>query len=332
MINVAINGFGRIGRMVFRSAFEDTELNFVAINDLLDVEQLAYLLKYDSVNGKFDAKVEAGENKIIVNGKEITILAQKDPASLPWGELNIDVVLECTGLFLDPAKAQAHIDAGAKKVALSAPPKADAPTVVMGVNDSILTADDKIVSNASCTTNCLAPVVKVLDDEYGVQKGFMTTIHAYTGGQALVDGPSKKWRARRGRAAAANIVPTTTGAAKAVGKVMPHLSGKLDGMAMRVPVANGSITDLVITVNRDTDAESVNAAFKAAAAGPLAGVLEYTEDPIVSSDILANPHASIFDALSTKVFGNLIKVVSWYDNEWGYSCQLVKLLKKLASL
>jgi len=327
MINVAINGFGRIGRMVFRSAFNDPEINFVAFNDLLDVEQLAYLLRYDTVNGRFGAAVEVRSGNLVVDGKEIKILAERNPADLPWGDLGVNVVIESTGLFLAPEKAQMHLDAGAGKVLLSAPPKGEVKTIVVGVNDDTLSPDDKIVSNASCTTNCLAPLVKVLDDALGIQYGFMTTVHSYTGGQALVDGPSGKWRARRGRAAAANIVPTTTGAAKAVGKVLPHLDGKLDGMAMRVPLPNGSLTDFVCTVGRDTDAEEVNRLFRDAAAGPMAGILEYTEDPIVSADILGNPHSSIFDSLSTKVFGNLVKVVSWYDNEWGYSCRLIDLAK-----
>jgi glyceraldehyde 3-phosphate dehydrogenase len=332
MVNVAINGFGRIGRMVFRSAYKDSDITFVAVNDLLENDQLAYLLKYDTVNGKFDASIDSTDDSIIVDGKSIPVFAEKDPASLPWKELKVDVVIESTGLFLDPAKAQWHLDAGAKKVALSAPAKGEVKTIVMGVNNHTLEAGDLIVSNASCTTNCLAPLVKVLDDEFGVQSGFMTTIHAYTGGQSLVDGPSKKWKARRGRAAAANIVPTTTGAAKAVGKVLPHLDGKLDGMAMRVPVPNGSITDFVAVLNREATADDVNAAFKNAAAGPLDGVLEYSDEPIVSTDILGNPHASIFDSLSTKAIGNTVKVVSWYDNEWGYSCQLVKLVKMMASM
>jgi glyceraldehyde 3-phosphate dehydrogenase len=332
MVRVAVNGFGRIGRMVFRSAHNDPEVEFVAINDLLDIDQLVYLLKYDTVNGRFPGTVEAADNGIVVNGKFIPVHAERNPADLPWGELKVDVAMECTGLFLSDEKAQPHLDAGAKRVALSAPASGNVKTIVVGVNDDSLNADDRIVSNASCTTNCLAPLVKVLDDAYGLEHGLMTTIHAYTGGQAMVDGPSKKWASRRGRAGAANIVPTTTGAAKAVGKVLPHLNGKLDGMAMRVPIPVGSITDLVVTLKTETDAEAVNAVFKKAAEGNLKGVLEFCEDPIVSSDILGNPHPSIFDALSTKAFGKMVKVVSWYDNEWGYSCQLVKLAKKLKSL
>lgn len=330
MINVGINGFGRIGRMVFRSAYKDPEINFVAFNDLLEVDQLAYLLRYDSVNGRFGADVEIKGDYLIVDGKSIKVLGEKDPGSLPWADLKADVVIESTGLFLAPEKARLHLEAGAGKVVLSAPAKGEAKTVVIGVNDDSLTPNDNVVSNASCTTNCLAPLVKVLDDALGVQRGFMTTIHAYTAGQSILDGPSKKWQARRGRAAAANIVPTTTGAAKAVGKVLPHLDGKLDGMAMRVPVANGSITDFVCLVGKPTSAEEVNSMFKSAAEGPMAGVLEYAEDPIVSTDILGNPHSSIFDSLSTKVHDNLVKVVSWYDNEWGYSCRLIDLVKKLA--
>ena len=330
MIKVGINGFGRIGRMVFRSAYNDPDIDFVAFNDLLDPEQLAYLLRYDTVNGRFGATVEIKGSSLVVDGKEVKILSERNPADLPWGDLGVDIVIESTGLFLSPEKAQLHIDAGAPKVVLSAPGKGDVKTVVIGVNDDTLGPDDKIVSNASCTTNCLAPLVKVLDDAFGIRHGFMTTIHAYTGGQAIVDGPSGKWKARRGRAAAANIVPTTTGAAKAVGKVLPHLEGKLDGMAMRVPVPNGSITDFVCTVGRDTNAEEVNSMFRNAAAGPMAGVLEYSTDPIVSADILGNPHSSIFDSPSTKVYGSMVKVVSWYDNEWGYSCRLLDLAKKMA--
>jgi glyceraldehyde 3-phosphate dehydrogenase len=332
MIKVAINGFGRIGRMVLRSAWKDPQISFVAINDLLDIEQLAYLLKYDTVNGRFTGEIAVRDGALVVDGKSIAVSAEKDPANLPWKALGIDVVAECTGIFLSPEKAQLHLNAGARKVILSAPPKGEVKTVVVGVNDNTLTAADHIVSNASCTTNCLAPMVKVLDDTFGVSQGFMTTIHAYTGGQGLVDGPSSKWRDRRGRAAAANIIPSTTGAARAVGKVLPHLNGKLDGMAMRVPVPNGSITDFVSIVNKPATVESVNAAMKAAAAGPLKGILEYTEDPIVSGDILGNSHSSIFDSLSTKVVGNMVKTVSWYDNEWGYSCRLVDLAKKIANI
>jgi glyceraldehyde 3-phosphate dehydrogenase len=330
MINIGINGFGRIGRMAFRSAHSDPKINFVVINDLLDVEQLAYLLRYDTVNGRFDAKVEIKDGSLVVDGKTIKVLSEKDPGQLPWKKLGVDVVLECTGLFLAPEKAQLHLDAGAKKVLLSAPGKGDVKTVVMGVNDQTIKPEDKIISNASCTTNCLAPLVKVLDDNLGVETGFMTTVHAYTAGQTIVDGPSKKWKERRGRAAAANIVPTTTGAARAVGKVVPHLEGKLDGMALRVPVPNGSITDFVCQVKRNTTAEEVNGFFRKAAAGPMKGILEYSDEPIVSSDILGNEHSSIFDSPSTKVFGKLVKVVSWYDNEWGYSCRLIDLAKKVA--
>jgi glyceraldehyde 3-phosphate dehydrogenase len=330
MINIGINGFGRIGRMVFRSAHKDPQINFVAINDLLDVEQLAYLLRYDTVHGRFEAKVETKDGHLIVDGKQVTILSEKNPADLPWKEFGVEVVLESTGLFLDPEKAKMHLDAGAKKVLLSAPGKGDVKTVVIGVNDDTIKPDDKIISNASCTTNCLAPLVKVLDDALGIECGLMTTVHAYTAGQTIVDGPSKKWQARRGRAAASNIVPTTTGAAKAVGKVLPHLDGKLDGMALRVPVPDGSITDFVCWVKRETTAEEVNGLFRKAANGAMKGVLEYAEDPIVSSDILGNHHSSIFDSLSTKVLGKMVKVVSWYDNEWGYSCRLVDLAKKVA--
>jgi glyceraldehyde 3-phosphate dehydrogenase len=332
MIKVAINGFGRIGRAVFRSAYKDPDIQFVAINDLLENDQLAYLLRYDSVMGGFSGTVKARSNGIEVDGTEVPVYEEKDPAALPWGKLGVDVVIESTGLFLAPEKAKAHLDAGAKKVALSAPAKWDVKTVVMNVNDDTLTADDKIVSNASCTTNCLAPLVKVLDDTFGVDHGFMTTIHAYTSSQPIVDGPSKKWKQRRGRAGAVNIVPTTTGAAKAVGLVLPHLNGKLDGMAMRVPIPAGSIVDLTAVVKKETTTEEVNSAFRNAADGKLKNILAYNEDPIVSSDILGNPHGSIFDSPSTMVHGDLVKVVSWYDNEWGYSSQLVRLVKKMASL
>ena len=330
MINVAINGFGRIGRSVFRVAYNDPDVNFVAVNDLLEIEQLAYLLRYDTVCGVLGADLEIRGGSLVVDGKAVKVLGEPDPAALPWRDLGVDVVLESTGIFLAPDTAGLHLQAGARKVTLSAPPKGDVKMVVVGVNDETLTADDAIVSNASCTTNCLAPLVKVLDDNLGLERGFMTTVHAYTGGQTLIDGPSKKWRARRGRAAAANIVPTTTGAAKAVCKVLPHLDGRLDGMAMRVPVLNGSITDLVCVVGRETSAEEVNGFVRAAAQGPMSGILEYAVDPIVSADIIGNPHSSVFDSLSTKVNGNLVKAVSWYDNEWGYSCRLVDLMKKMA--
>ena len=316
--------------MVFRAAYNDPELNFVAFNDLLEIDQLAYLLRYDTINGRFSANVQAKGDELHVEGKPVKVLCEKDPGALPWGDMGIDIVIESTGLFLAPEKAQLHLNAGAKKVLLSAPGKGEIKTVVLGVNDETLTPEDKILSNASCTTNCLAPPVKVLDDNLGIEHGFMTTVHAYTGGQALVDGPSKKWQARRGRAAAANIVPTTTGAAKAVGKVLPHLDGKLDGMAMRVPVLNGSITDLVCVVKRSTSVEEVNGFFSEAADGSMKGILEYATDPIVSADILGNPHSSIVDGLSTKVFGTLVKIVAWYDNEWGYSCRLIDLAKKVA--
>ena len=330
MINIGINGFGRIGRMAFRSAYKDPEINFVAVNDLLEVEQLAYLLRYDTVNGRFGGTVEVKDGSLVVDGKALKIISEKNPADLPWSDLGVEVVIESTGLFLAPDMAKLHLDAGAKKVLLSAPSKGDVKTVVLGVNDDSLTPGDNIISNASCTTNCLAPLVKVLDDNLGIESGLMTTVHAYTAGQAIVDGPSKKWQARRGRAAAANIVPTTTGAAKAVGKVLPHLEGKLDGMALRVPVPNGSITDFVCQVKRATTAEEINGFFRQAANGPMKGILEYAEDPIVSADILGNPHSSIFDSLSTKALGNLVKVVSWYDNEWGYSCRMIDLAKKVA--
>ena len=328
MIRVAINGFGRIGRMVFRAGHDDPELEFVAINDLTDTSTLAHLLKYDSVHGRFKGSVESKEKALVINGKEIKVFAERDPAQLPWGDLGIDVVVESTGIFRTKEKAELHIQAGAKKVLISAPAKGDTPvkTIVKGVNDHELTGDDTVVSCASCTTNCLAPVVKVLDDNFGVDEGFMTTVHAFTADQRIVDAPHSDLR--RARTAAVSIVPTTTGAAKAVTKVIPHLKGKLDGMAMRVPVPDGSITDFVCRLKKPVSIEEINALFKSVAGNELKGVLEYTEDPIVSVDIIGNRHSSIFDALSTKVMpSGLVKVVSWYDNEFGYSCRMLDLVK-----
>lgn len=328
-IKIGINGFGRIGRLVFRRMQELGGFEVVAINDLMDPVTLAHLLKYDSVHKKFPGDVKAVENGVTVNGKIIKITAEKDPSKLGWKELGVDIVIESTGIFTKKEKLQLHLDAGAKKVILTAPPKDDLDAmVVLGVNDSVLKPEHNIISNASCTTNCLAPMVKVLDDVFGIQKGFMTTVHAYTNDQVMLDQPHKDLR--RARAGAANILPTTTGAAKAVGKVMPHLKGKLDGFALRVPVPDGSLTDFVCILNKETTKEEINDAMKKASEKSLKGILEYCVDPVVSSDIVGNEHSCIFDALSTMVSGNLVKVVGWYDNEWGYSCRVVDLIKKIA--
>ena len=330
-IRVAINGFGRIGRNVFRILNERPNVKVVALNDLTDSKTLAHLLKYDSVVGKNPSTVELTDGGITVDGKKVDVLAVRDPAELPWSDYNVDVVVESTGVFRSSADLDKHISAGAKKVILTVPPK-DAldATIVLGVNDGDLKPEHTKVSNASCTTNCLAPVAKVLDEKFGIERGLMTTIHAYTSDQRLQDLPHSDLR--RARAAAQNIIPTSTGAAKAVGKVLPSLSGKLDGMAMRVPVVNGSVVDLVAELKKDVTVAAINDAMKAAAAGPLKGILEYTEDPIVSSDIIQNPHSSIFDALATQVVGgNMVKIVSWYDNEWGYSNRVCDLLEKIAS-
>ena len=329
MAKVAINGFGRIGRLTFRALLSKSNVDIVALNDLTNTKTLAHLLKYDSVHGKFDGTVEATDDALIVNGKTIKVYAERDPAALPWADLGVEIVLESTGIFRDEAGAGKHITAGAKKVVISAPAKGDIPTVVLGVNDDTLTGDETIMSNASCTTNCLAPFAKVLDDNFGLVQGYITTIHAYTGDQALVDGPHSDLR--RARAAAINMVPTSTGAAKAVGLVLPHLRGKLDGIAIRVPTPTGSCTDLVAVLEKETTAEEINAAMKAAAEGPMKGVLKYTEDPIVSSDIVGDSHSSIFDAGLTSVNGKLVKVVSWYDNEAGYSYRSADLIERLAN-
>lgn len=328
MTKVAINGFGRIGRLAFKSLLAKSNVEVVAINDLTDTKTLAHLLKYDSIHGKFDGTVEVTADGFNVNGKAIKVTAERDPANLPWAELGVDIVLESTGFFVDKDGASKHLTAGAKKVVISAPAKGDIPTVVLGVNDDILTGSETIMSNASCTTNCLAPVAKVLNDNFGIEKGFITTIHAYTSDQNLQDAPHKDLR--RARAAAINIVPTTTGAAKAVGLVLPDLKGKLDGNAVRVPTPTGSLTDLVCVLKKEASIEQINAAMKAAAEGPMNGILEYTEDPIVSSDIVGNPHSSIFDSQMTSVNGNMVKVVSWYDNEAGYSSRVADLISKIA--
>lgn len=323
---VGINGFGRIGRNFFRALVSSgADLEVVAVNDLTDNKTLAHLLKYDSIMGKLDAEVSYDDESITVNGKRIAAFAERDPKNLPWGENNVDIVIESTGFFTDANAAKAHIEAGAKKVIISAPAKNEDATFVVGVNHTDYDAEKhNIISNASCTTNCLAPMAKVLDEQFGIERGLMTTIHAYTGDQRLHDAPHKDLR--RARAAALNIVPTSTGAAKAVALVLPELEGKLDGYALRVPTITGSATDLTFVAEKEVSVEAVNAAIKEAAAeGPLKGVLAYTEDPIVSTDIVTDPHASIFDSGLTKVSGQQVKVVSWYDNEWGYSNQLVTI-------
>ena len=324
-IKVGINGFGRIGRNFYRAIVASgADIEIVGVNDLTDNKTLAHLLKYDTVLGRFPLSVDFDENNIIVDGKAIRALEERDPANLPWAELGADIVIESTGFFTDAEKAKAHIAAGAKKVIISAPAKNEDATFVVGVNHTDYdAAAHHVISNASYTTNCLAPVAKVLNDAFGIERGLMTTIHAYTGDQNLQDGPHRDLR--RARAAAQNIVPTTTGAAKAVALVLPELKGKLDGFALRVPTITGSATDLTFTASREVTVEEVNAAVKAAAEGPLKGTLEYTEDEIVSSDIVTNPHQSIFDSKLTKVIGDQVKIIAWYDNEWGYSSSLVKL-------
>lgn len=328
MTKVAINGFGRIGRLTFKSLLNNSNIEVVAINDLTDTKTLAHLLKYDSVHGRFPGTVEASNDGIIVNGKEIRVYAEREPAKLPWGTLGIDVVLESTGRFVDPAGAGGHITAGAKKVVISAPAKGDITTVVLGVNEEVLTGNEELVSNASCTTNCLAPMAKVLDDNFGIEKGYITTIHAYTADQNLQDAPHSDLR--RARAAAYSIVPTSTGAAKAVGLVLPQLQGKLDGLAMRVPIPDGSLTDLTVVLKKEVSAEEINEAMKKAADGPMKGILEYTVDPIVSIDIVGNPHSCIFDSQLTSANGTLVKVVGWYDNEAGYSARAADLIEKIS--
>jgi glyceraldehyde 3-phosphate dehydrogenase len=327
---VGINGFGRIGRNFFRAALErDGDFEIVAYNDLGDVETMAHLLRYDSVLGRFDGEVEVEGGSLKVNGKELKGLAERDPASLPWGDLGVDVVLESTGFFTDRAGAQKHLDAGAKKVLISAPATDPDITLVLGVNDDRYDPEQhSIVSNASCTTNCVAPMAKVLDDAFGIERGFMTTIHAYTQDQNLQDGPHKD--PRRARAAAINLVPTSTGAAKAIGLVLPHLKGKVDGMSMRAPVPTGSVTDLVVELRTAATEEEINDAFKAAADnGSLAPYLEYSTEPLVSTDIVHSPASCTFDSPLTMANGTSAKVFGWYDNEWGYSCRLVDLVPKL---
>ncbi|CAN7373176.1 glyceraldehyde 3-phosphate dehydrogenase [Arthrobacter sp. PvP023] len=329
---IGINGFGRIGRNYFRAALaQGADLEIVAVNDLTSPEALAHLFKYDSVGGRLKETIEVKDGNIVVNGNVVKVLAERDPANLPWGELGVDIVIESTGFFTKAAAAKKHIDAGAKKVLISAPASDEDITIVMGVNHELYdNAKHHIISNASCTTNCLGPLAKVVNDEFGIERGLMTTVHAYTADQNLQDGPHSDLR--RARAAAINMVPTSTGAAKAIGLVLPELKGKLDGYAIRVPVPTGSATDLTVTVSRETTVEEVNAALKKASESEaLQGFLTYTDEPIVSSDIVGDPASSIFDSGLTKVIGNQVKVVSWYDNEWGYSNRLVDLTELVAS-
>lgn len=329
-VKIGINGFGRIGRNYLRAALaQGSDLDIVAVNDLTDNKTLAHLLKYDSVTGRLAEDVSYTEDSITVGGKTIKVFEERDPANLPWGELGVDIVIESTGRFTKAEDAKKHIQGGAKKVLISAPATGDDVTIVMGVNeDQYDPANHVIISNASCTTNCLAPLAKVFNDAFGIEKGLMTTVHAYTADQNLQDGPHSDLR--RARAAAINIVPTSTGAAKAIGLVLPELRGKLDGFALRVPIPTGSITDLTVEASREVTADEIKAAYKAAAEGPLKGILKYTEDEIVSSDIVTDPHSSIFDAGLLRVIGNQVKLSSWYDNEWGYSNRLVDLTEYVA--
>lgn len=330
-VKVGINGFGRIGRNFYRAILASgADIEVVGVNDLTDTKTLAHLLKYDSILGRLPVEVKAGDGAIIVDGKSLPVFAERDPAALPWAKVGADIVIESTGFFTDAASAGKHLAAGARKVIISAPAKGEDITIVMGVNDDTYdSAIHNIISNASCTTNCLAPMAKVIDDAFGIERGMMTTIHAYTNDQSILDFPHSDLR--RARAAAINMIPTTTGAAKAVSLVLPHLAGKLDGYAMRVPVPTGSATDLTVELKTAATKEQVNAAVKAAADGPLKGILVYTEDPIVSSDIVTDPASCIFDALLTNVNGNMLKVVGWYDNEWGYSNRLADLVRLVGS-
>ncbi|MDH4330276.1 MAG: type I glyceraldehyde-3-phosphate dehydrogenase [Candidatus Moranbacteria bacterium] len=330
MIKLAINGFGRIGRSAFKAVLENEEMEVVAINDLSNLENLAYLLKYDSAYGKFNKSVEVSNNNLVVDGREIRVVSEKDPKDLPWKEMSIDVVLECTGFFTD-ASARGHLDAGAKEVVISAPTKDESiKTVVMGVNENDLTSDDHIISNASCTTNCLAPMMKVLDDAFGVEKSLMSTIHSYTAKQTLIDTLSEK-DMRVGRSGATNIIPSSTGAAIATTKAIPHLEGNFDGMAFRVPILVGSVSDLTVVLKKNVTEEKINEAFKKAAEGELKGIMEYSEDTLVSHDVVGNSHSVVVQPDLTKVIGgNLAKVVGWYDNEWGYSKRLVEMAELLA--
>ncbi len=330
MKKIAINGFGRIGRLTFRNLLNKPGLEVVAINDLTDTATLAHLLKYDSAHGRFPGTVSHTPNSLIVHGKEIAITAIRNPEELPWAEMDIDMVIESTGLFTSQEQLKMHLTAGAKKVGLSAPAKDDVKTIVLGVNDELLNADDLIFSNASCTTNCLAPMMKVLQDNFGVEKGYMLTVHAYTNDQSIQDAPHKDLR--RARAAAVSIIPTTTGAAKAVGLVMPELKGKLEGYAMRVPTLTGSATDVTLTLGRSVTKEEINAAMKKASETYLQGIMEYTEDPIVSADIVGNPHSCIFDAGITSANGNLVKIMGWYDNEAGYSARMADMTERFVHI
>ena len=326
-MKVAINGFGRIGRHAFKFLLQKPGVEVVAINDLTDNATLAHLLKYDSVHGRFPGTVSHDDNHLIINGTPIRIYAERDPKALPWGDLGVDVVLESTGFFTSDEKAGLHLQAGAKKVVISAPATGNLKTIVLGVNDEILDGTETIMSNASCTTNCLAPMVKVIDENFGIAEGFMTTIHAYTSDQNLQDAPHKDLR--RARAAAYSIVPTSTGAAKAVGLVLPHLAGKLNGNAMRVPIPDGSVTDFTVNLKKPATVAEINAAMKAASEGSIKGIMEYTEDEIVSIDIVGNAHSCIFDSKLTQVIGNTAKVVGWYDNETGYSARVADLIAKI---
>ncbi len=326
MVKVAINGFGRIGRAVFKIAIERKN-KIVAINDLTDVKNLAYLLKYDSVYGVYDKKISTSGKNLVVDGKKIPVFSEKNPEKLPWKNLKVDVVVESTGFFRDRQGASKHLKAGAKRVLISAPSNDADITVVKGVNDSKI-KNQKIISNASCTTNCFAPMVKVLNDSFGIRKGFMTTTHAYTGTQRILDGPHKKWR--RGRAAAESIIPTTTGAAKAVIEVLPEMKGKLNAMAMRVPIPDGSVVDFTVLLKKKVTEKEVNHVFRKASKGRMKGILDYTEDEIVSSDIVGNSNSCTIDGLSTMVNGNMVKILGWYDNEYGYSCRMVDIIEKIS--
>jgi glyceraldehyde 3-phosphate dehydrogenase len=331
-VKIGINGFGRIGRNFFRAAKQrGLDFDFVGVNDLGDAATMAHLLKYDSVHGRYPGEVALGDNGLVIDGDELRVLAERSPADLPWKELGADIVIESTGIFTDREKAAVHLEAGARKVIISAPAKGEDLTVVLGVNDDAYDPEQHhVISNASCTTNCVAPMAKVIDDAFGIERGFMTTVHAYTNDQNILDLPHKDLR--RARAAAVNIIPTSTGAAKATGLVLPHLEGKLDGMSLRVPVPDGSVTDLVATISRETTVAEVNEAFRGASEnGPLAGMLVYTEDPIVSSDIVGSPASCTFDASATMVMGNVVKAIGWYDNEWGYSNRLIDLTSLVAA-
>ncbi len=331
-LRVAINGFGRIGRLVFRILEKDARFDVVHINDLSDPATLAHLARFDSTHGRFDGSVSSsGDGTLAVNGRQVSITQERDPSKLPWGDKNVDWVVESTGVFRKRAQLEVHLGAGAKRVLLTVPPKDEIDAVVvMGVNDEILETGHRLVSNASCTTNCLAPLAKVLDDAFGIQRAVMTTVHAYTNDQRILDLVHSDLR--RARSAAVNMIPTTTGAARAVGQVLPNLKGKVDGCAIRIPIPDGSLVDLVSVVSRDVTVEEVNAAVKAAASGPLTGIIEYSEDPLVSSDIVGNPYSCIYDSLATMVNGNVVKTLAWYDNEWGYSNRVVDAMAHVAAL